>query len=634
MKQIIWNNQYRLFVIITVIYLLSSILLRFTLWWQFSPENHPFLHIPLIIVLGIINDIILLTYLLLPFSLLLLVLPLSWLQKSRGRGLLTLTLCLSVYGLLFLNITEFYFFEEFNARFNLVAVDYLIYPHEVFINIWESYPVALWLIFNLLIIMILSYPLWLLTRSNQNLFFKQRARVFTFHVLLIVLVSRFISTDSFAISEDRVINEIASNGISSFFKASKTNQLDYPIYYATQNFDTSFQRLTTELAKGGGQFTHLAEYRLDRHFATRPQGLGKLNIVVIVEESFGAEFIGSYGDQRHLTPEFDQLAQKGMLFEHAWATGTRTVRGLEAITLSFPPIPSESVIKRPGNENMANWGKVMQTAGYHTSFIYGGYGYFDNMNYFYSHNDFTVSDRTDIHSPKFANIWGVSDEDLLHHATDYYDHLSTLQQPFFSIIMTTSNHKPFTFPEGIPGIPSHGGGREAGIRYADYALGRFFEEVQHHEWFEQTLFVIVADHGARVYGKAEIPLQSYEIPLLILAPHHLAPSKIEREISQLDIAPTLLGLLGLEYEAPFFGQNIFNRPVTEPIPLLFNHNYTVALLEGNELAILGLQKAESTEHYDPKNHDLTVAKRDQSQIDLAIAYYQVAFEQFSHHWYQ
>lgn len=627
-------TQYRLFSVIAVIYLLSSLLLRIVLWWQFSTESHPLLDILLMFGIGLLNDIIQLVYFLLIFSLLLLVLPGQLLQKKRGRKLLTIVLCLNLYGILFLNIVEFYFFEEFDARFNLVAVDYLIYPHEVLINIWESYPVALWLTLNLLIVLILSYPLWRMTYLNQVLFFKQRVILFTGHILLIILVSILFSSDSLNIADDRVMNEISSNGISSFFKALHTNQLDYPIYYAINDFDNSFQRLTAELAKGGGQFTHLAEQRLDRHFAANSQGLGKLNVVVIVEESFGAEFIGSYGDQRQLTPAFDQLAQQGMLFNHAWATGTRTVRGLEAITLSFPPIPSESVIKRPGNENMASWGKVMQTAGYHTSFIYGGYGYFDNMNYFYSHNGFAVSDRTNIDSPQFANIWGVSDQDLFRHATGYYDHLHTQQLPFFSIVMTTSNHKPFTFPAGIKGVLPHDGGRESGIRYADYALGQFFEEARHHEWFKHTLFVVVADHGARVYGKDQIPLNSYKIPLLILAPNHLVPSKINREISQIDIAPTILGLLGLEYESPFFGQNILNLPETVQTSLLFNHNYTVALVEGNKLAILGLQKAELTEYYDPKNGYLTPTKLDQSQMDLAIAYYQVAFEQFSHHWYQ
>jgi phosphoglycerol transferase MdoB-like AlkP superfamily enzyme len=395
--------------------------------------------------------------------------------------------------------------------------------------------------------------------------------------------------------------------------------------------------LTTELAKGGGQFINPTEKSLTRRFDKNPQGLGKLNVVIIVEESFGAEFIGAYGDTRRLTPEFDQLAQQGMLFTQTWATGTRTVRGLEAITLSFPPIPSESVIKRPENENMANWGKIMQEYGYQSSFLYGGYGYFDNMNYFYAHNGFVVHDRNDINSPKFTNIWGVSDEDLFRHAILYYDQLQTQQIPFFSIVMTTSNHKPFTFPTGIPNVPPKGGGREAGIRYADYALGKFFSEVKHHDWFQNTLFVVVADHGARVYGKSEIPLYSYRIPLLFLSLKHITPTRVDRAISQIDIAPTVLGLLGLAYEAPFFGQNVLQLPSDQPSVLPFNHNYVVALMQDNELALLDLNQVAFREQYDPKDNSFTMLQTDRGQdsrINLAIAYYQIAFEQFKHHLYR
>jgi phosphoglycerol transferase MdoB-like AlkP superfamily enzyme len=632
----VYHSRYRLLLALAIAYLTLSILLRMVLWWQFSPENHPFLQIPFLIVAGLFNDSIQLIYLLLPASLLLLVLPNRFFQTRLGLGLLAMAVYLSLYGMLFLSAAEFYFFEEFNARFNLVAVDYLRYPHEVLINIWESYPISTWLTLLLILATMILYPLWSLVSPylNHTVRFKQRLLSVAFHLFLTVLATLFFSTHSFNFSDDRVINEIANNGLSSFFQALRTNQLDYPAYYSTLEPHTSFQRLTTELEKGGGQFTQLAQGSLQRQFAANPHGLGKLNVVILVEESFGAEFVGSYGDQRHLTPYFDELAQQGMLFTHAWATGTRTVRGLEAITLSFPPIPSESVIKRPGNENMANWGQVMQTLGYHTSFIYGGYGYFDNMNYFYSHNGFAVSDRTDIPAPKFANIWGVSDEDLLRHAMRYYDQLQAQQQPFFSLIMTTSNHKPFTFPEGIAGIPPQGGGREAGIRYADYAIGQFFQEAPRHEWFEQTLFIIVADHGARVYGKAEIPLSSYKIPLLIFSPAHLSPRTIEREISQMDIAPTVLGLLGLPYSAPFFGQNVLSLPATQPTLLFFNHNYTVALLKGDELASLSLQKTASSERYDFEHDNFTALPLNQLQIDLAIAYYQVAFEQFVRHLYQ
>ncbi|MEZ4484642.1 MAG: sulfatase-like hydrolase/transferase [Syntrophotaleaceae bacterium] len=114
-----------------------------------------------------------------------------------------------------------------------------------------------------------------------------------------------------------------------------------------------------------------------------------------------------YGDKRGLTPAFDQLATEGLRFSNAFATGTRTVRGLEAISLSLPPIPSESVIKRPGCEGLASWGQVMEDHGYRSSFLYGGYGYFDNMNHFFGSNGFALSDSPDIVAPWFTNVWGV-----------------------------------------------------------------------------------------------------------------------------------------------------------------------------------------------------------------------------------
>ncbi len=187
----------------------------------------------------------------------------------------------------------------------------------------------------------------------------------------------------------------------------------------------------------------------------------------------------------------------------------------------------------------------MREQGYSTSFLYGGYGYFDNMNYFFGHNGFEVRDREQIPQPvRFENIWGVADEDLFDSALHYFDEQAKTGKPFFSIIMTTSNHKPFTFRDGVPGVKPKGGGRESGVRYADFAQGYFIREAQKHAWFDNTLFIIVADHGARVYGREDIPLKSYEIPMVFYSPKHLRPARVDSLTTQIDIAPTVLGLLG------------------------------------------------------------------------------------------
>ncbi len=444
-----------------------------------------------------------------------------------------------------------------------------------------------------------------------------------------VLAAFFWSTDLLSSGDNRAENELAQNGISSFVRAALTNEIDYRSNYASADPRANLALVTRSLARGGGRLTRLADGRLDRAFPARADGLGKLNVILVSSESFGAEFSRLYGSERDLTPNFDAFAQQGLWFRHAYASGTRTVRGLEAFASSIPPIPTVSILRRPGFENVANWGAVMRSLGYRTSFLYGGYGYFDNMNAFFGDNGFDVEDRRAIDKVRFENIWGVADEDLFDHALDYYDRLHAGGEPFFSIIMTTSNHKPFTFRAGLEaeGIPPEGGGRAAGVRYADYALGKFLRDARGHAWFDDTIFVVAADHGARVYGAEDIPLRTYEIPLMMWAPKHIVPQRNDALMTQIDIAPTVLGLLGLPYEAPFFGQDALRAPADGRIAF-FNHNHDVAIYRDGHLVVFGLGRKVATFRYDPGNDSYMAAAPDPALERLGIAYYQTAYDLF------
>ncbi len=363
--------------------------------------------------------------------------------------------------------------------------------------------------------------------------------------------------------------------------------------------------------------------------------MGRLNVVVVSSESFGAEFSKLYGSPRDLTPNFDAYAQRGLWFAHTYASGTRTVRGLEALTASFPPIPTVSIVRRPGNEGIATWGRVMRDLGYQASFLYGGYGYFDNMNAFYSGNGFEVLDRSAIDRVRFENIWGVSDEDLFDLALRHFSEQHARGKPFFSIVMTTSNHKPYTFRAGLEklGIPPEGGHRAAGVKYADYALGYFLREAAKQPWFDDTVFVVVADHGARVYGKDDIPLHSYEIPLMIYSPRHVRPRRVDTLMTQIDVAPTVLGLLGLPYEAPFFGQDVLHTPEASRVAL-FSHDHDVAIYRNRRLAVLGIDGKVRDYLYDRGSEALTPTGPDPELDALGIAYFQTAAELFKSHRYE
>jgi phosphoglycerol transferase MdoB-like AlkP superfamily enzyme len=612
--------------------LLIGAVTRIWLWWQFGlPAGIEPGALPLIALGGLLNDAVVALYLLAPLALYSALLADSWYRSRANQVLLAIGSWLCLFALVFLAVSEFYFFQEFDARFNLVAFDYLAYPTEVAGDIWAEYPVTV------VVLGAAAFATaglwWIRRRSVDGVSTATRPRnrlaVLAMYAAVLALAVVYWPTDRLSLSSNRIANELVQNGLSSFMRAATTNEIDYYSNYASADSRENLALVEHELQAGGGKFTRLSERRLDRSFPGRPSGLGPLNVVLVSSESFGAEFSQLYGSERNLTPNFDAFAREGLWFPHAYASGTRTVRGLEAFVSSIPPIPTVSILRRPGNENVATWGAVMQSLGYQTSFLYGGYGYFDNMNYFFGNNGFEIVDRNSIESPRFGNIWGVSDEDLFDHSLEYLDRVHAAGRPFFSIIMTTSNHKPFTFPAGLEkyGIPAEGGGRAAGVRYADFALGRFLRDAKSHPWFDDTIFVVAADHGARVYGAEQIPLKTYEIPLMIYSPKHIEPKRVDSLMTQIDIAPTVLGMLGLPYSAPFFGQDALNTPPDQRVAF-FNHNHDVAIYRDGRMVVFGLKKSVHTYDYDASTNTYATAPRDPELERLGIAYYQTAYELF------
>ncbi len=611
-------------------YLLISTLTRLVLFLHAGRQlEHPLREIAAVLPVGLGYDMVTAMYLFAPFAVYLFLVPERWYRARWHRALIWAGSFATLFGLMYLGAVEYYFFDEFDARFNFVAVEYLIYPHEVFVNIWDSYPVGRALA---AVAAGAALALWTLRRPLAASFrapstYAQRARVLVLFAVALTTVHTAVNADTGHYSRNRVANELAQNGVYSFFHAAFHHDLDYHHFYVTLEPREAAERLRRLVAQPNATFLPGAENPIARH-VEYPGAPRLLNVVVIVEESLGADFVGAYGDARGLTPNLDLLASDSVLFTNVYATGTRTVRGLEAISASFPPIPGESIVKRPHNENLFNWSTVMAGQGYGPTFIYGGYGTFDNMNYFFGHNGYRVVDRTDMDTPKFSNIWGVSDEDLFRNAIRYYDEQHRKGERIFSLVMTTSNHKPFTFPEGVPGVPVEGGGRLAGVKYADYALGRFFDEAKSHPWFGDTVFVIVGDHGARVYGREDIPLRSYELPLLVYSPRHLAPRRVDTVTSQIDIAPTVLGMLNVSYDSAFFGRDVLVGAATAGLVPL-NHNRDIALMENGRLTELNLRKGSVTLAYDKVSNRQVPLETDAERLKDAVAVFQSAYDLFT-----
>jgi phosphoglycerol transferase MdoB-like AlkP superfamily enzyme len=491
----------------------------------------------------------------------------------------------------FLLVAEFYFFAEFKSRFNPVAVDYLIYPREVFINIWDAYPVpaviAGCLFFG-------AVWMWVASRLfktmwTQPVWIGRRFLWFAGTLILFFGLTRTVNLNPPHVSEDRTLNEIADNGALSFFAAAWTRNLDYPTFYRTIPRDEACARVRRMLTATNATFTG-GPSDLTRKIAGDPNR-PRLNVVILLEESLGSEFWGCLGRTNTLTPEMDRLATaEGLLFDNIYAAGNRTVRGMDGVLSSFPPLPGDAMVHRDRSENVETLARVLKRDGYDTLFIYGGHARFDNMKPFLVANGFDrIVEQKDFPHPAFATVWGVSDEDLYAGAIREFRALSRTNRPFFATLLTVSNHKPYTYPTGrIPENPN--GKRENVVKYTDWCLGRFFQAAKPEAFWTNTIFVVVADHGARVYGSQDIPIFSYEIPLVILGPAVVqSPQRIRALGCSLDVPTTILGLMGRPYQSLFLGRDLLRDP-PDTLRALLNHNRDVGLFARDRLVVLGLQK--------------------------------------------
>jgi phosphoglycerol transferase MdoB-like AlkP superfamily enzyme len=529
-----------------------------------------------------------------------------------------------IYLLCLVALAEWVFWDEFGTRFNFIAVDYLVYTREVLGNIWQSYPVGKLLAALLLPALGLT---WLVRRGVLDApvvpaSWRMRLAGATASLLLPLAVSTMVSGSQKDLSGNVQENELAGNGSWEFFAAAYNSELDYERFYAVLpagQASRAVERLL-DAREGPGDLGLL-------HKVSAAGAESRFNVVLISVESLGSEFIGTLGNRQGLTPNLDALTGESLFFTNLYATGNRTVRGLEALSLSIPPTPGESIVKRPHNEGLFSIGGILADKGYDVAFVYGGYSYFDNMGYFFEHNGYRVVDRTSLAKSQIhhENIWGVADEDLYDLTLQQADQAGRQGRPFFLHVMTTSNHRPYTYPEGRVDIPS-GSGREGAVKYTDYAIGEFLRKARGKPWFRNTIFVLTADHGASARGTEDIPVERYRIPLWIYAPGLVAAGRVDRLMSQIDIAPTLLGLLHARYDSKFFGADVF-APGPAPERAFLATYQTLGYIRDGMVVTLSPRRAVHIRPLDPGG-PLPSPARERELEEEAIAFYQIASKEF------
>lgn len=622
-------------------FLTVSLLLRFTFFvWEHNEVSWGFTDLLRTLLTGLFFDIGSAAFISLLPALYFALLPNKWIGSIVDKAIIWFFVGLNVFVFTFSFFAEITFWEEFSRRFNFIAVDYLIYTHEVVANINESYPLPL-LIGGIVILTSVILFIFYKTKGfaltfTSKVTSRQRITVLSSVMILTLFYGFFITNSSAEWSENRYNSEISKNGVYSFFAAFRNNQMKYTDFYTSIDQNKALGIVEEKLKSTNCSFKD-SSHSIHRTITDSVASSEKKNVVFILVESLSGSFMKEFGNDENLTPFLDSLAQKSIFFENLYATGTRTVRGMEAVTLCIPPTPGRSIVKRPENSGLYTIRNVFGSKGYDCNFFYGGDGYFDNMNAYFGGNGFSIYDRGrgSVLSDKiqtvrhnitdeevtFENAWGICDEDIFNKMLSVADEQCKNKQPFFNFVMTTSNHRPYTYPSGKVDIPS-GTGRAGAVKYTDYALRQLFEQASKKPWFKNTVFVIVADHCASSAGKDAIDVGNYHIPAFIVNFDETSSIKINKQCSQIDLFPTLFSLFHWSYESDFFGRDVLCNDFEER-SLLGTYRKLV-LMKKDKVMVLSDQKKQDFYSWEKKTNELRPIGMNNDFLNETISWYQTA----------
>jgi len=510
------------------------------------------------------------------------------------QRLLMVYLVVSFAAFVFVEAATPSFINQYDLRPNVWFIEYLKYPDEVFSTLYKAYKWQLLLAISLT----LAAAYFLYRRLRRQLPITPRVSlpvaILALPVLFLVcgmavrstMDHRPVNPSTVAFSNDPLINTLPLSSAYTVFYAAQQLQDEQKNLRPYGDLDQ--QQVIAQVKQSMGLDDSLfVSKELPTLHKLQPQSTGKKkNLVIILVESLGGEFVGKLGGLP-LTPNLDKLADQGLWFDHLYATGTRSVRGIEAVISGYLPTTARSIVKQPRSQtNFFTIADVLKEQGYSTSFIYGGEGQFDNMAAFFAGNGFDKTiDQNDYVDPVSYGSWGVPDEDLFKKADEEFT-AEHDKGPFFSLVFTASNHSPYDFPDGrVELYEQPKATRNNAVKYTDYAIGKFIEKARHSNYWDDTLFLIIADHNSRVFGSNLVPIQGFHIPALVLG-KDIKPQTVSRVASQIDMVPTLLSLIDVPAEIPAIGIDLTRKDIdTIPGRAIMQYADNQAYMEENRVII-------------------------------------------------
>lgn len=276
------------------------------------------------------------------------------------------------------------------------------------------------------------------------------------------------------------------------------------------------------------------------------------NVVMLFMESMSYDLLGARVNGRSLTPTLDSLVGRSISLEQCYSAGIHTNHGLYSTLYSFPTIMKRNAMKGSVIPRYSGLPTVLRDEGYRNLFFMTHESQYDNMNAFFRTNGFDeIYAEEDYPKEKIANHFGVADDYLYEYALGVLDERARDESPFFAALLSISNHPPYVIPESF--TPHSDRIEDQIVEYADHSIGELLREAATRPWYDNTIFVLLGDHGKKVgTPECEMPVSYNHIPCLIFGAG-IEPMRYEGFCGQIDLAPTLLGLLGVEYTQHNFG---------------------------------------------------------------------------------
>ena len=337
----------------------------------------------------------------------------------------------------------------------------------------------------------------------------------------------------------------------------------------------------------------------------------KKNVVIILMESMSARLMSAFDQEKNLTPHLDSLYNNSRSYSNFYSSGLHTNHGIFATLYSYPTILFRNAMKGTTIPEYSGLPTVLADNGYHNMFFMTHESQYDNMNAYLRTNGFhEIHAEENYPSDKIVNSFGVQDDFLFGYALDRLNRVAEDNAPFFSVILTISNHPPYIIPQHF--TPKSEETADQIVEYADWAIGQFMAEARKQPWWENTIFVLVGDHGKLVGTPMCVMPQSYNHVPLMIHGHGINPEIITDIAGQIDIGPTVLGMLNISYTQNNFGKDL-NREQRDCIH--YTSDKHIACRNSSHLYIF--EPSNNLEYfYTVNDKNLSIAEADSTHLML------------------